>query len=481
MKHKKVLGSTGLLLFYLGVFLVFIAPIVRLLFMSLKGSDGYGLSNYQVLLQEKRTREAIFNTILIAASSTMIAIVAGSGLALAAAYTNIKRKRLLELLVLLPFIIPSYIITLSWSGFLSKKGIVNQILGAVGIGPVNIYSIGGILLVIGICNIPVVYMSVIHMLRRIPRDLEWASRACGFGLSYTDFEINDYCLESLENKKMTVSVQVKNTGKVSGKEVVQVYTSLPGGILEKEAHRLVAYAKTSELKPDESEKITVEISLEHLTSYDEKRAAWILESGFYGIWIGNSLADAKLCGGVKLDNEVILRQVKNLFPLKQELDEKTQISGKTSSREKEAEKLAAEQKLNVAQLYAADFTTEVVEYKKNGELCEKDALDFVNTLTEKELIDLAAGDPGKAQGGNLGAAGISVPGSAGETHRCAIDKGLASIVLADGPAGLRLMKYYHVNDGSIVTMPFEFSLEGGLFYDDSRELPGERYYQYCTA
>ena len=303
----------------------------------------------------------------------------------------------------------------------------------------------------------------------------------GFGLSYTDFEINDYCLESLENKKMTVSVQVKNTGKVSGKEVVQVYTSLPGGILEKEAHRLVAYAKTSELKPDESEKITVEISLEHLTSYDEKRAAWILESEFYGIWIGNSLADAKLCGGVKLDNEVILRQVKNLFPLKQELDEKTQTSGKTSSREKEAEKLAAEQKLNVAQLYAADFTTEVIEYKKNGELCEKDALDFVNTLTEEELINLAAGDPGKAQGGNLGAAGISVPGSAGETHRCAIDKGLASIVLADGPAGLRLMKYYHVNDGSIVTMPFEFSLEGGLFYDDSRELPGERYYQYCTA
>lgn len=121
---------------------------------------------------------------------------------------------------------------------------------------------------------------------------------------------------------------------------------------------------------------------------------------------------------------MILRQVKNLFPLKQELDEKTQISGKTSSREKEAEKLAAERKLNVAQLYAADFTTEVVEYKKNGELCEKDALDFVNTLTEKELIDLAAGDPGKAQGGNLGAAGISVPGSAGETHRCAIDKGL---------------------------------------------------------
>ena len=78
---------------------------------------------------------------------------------------------------------------------------------------------------------------------------------------------------------------------------------------------------------------------------------------------------------------------------------------------------------------------------------EKEAMDFVNTLSVDELIQLSSGDPGKAQGGNLGAAGISVPGSAGETNVCAVEKGLASIVLADGPAGL----------------------------------PGERYYQYCTA
>ena len=303
----------------------------------------------------------------------------------------------------------------------------------------------------------------------------------GYGLSYTEFDIFDCSLESVKNGKITASAQVKNVGQTSGKEVVQMYVSLPGGILEKEARRLTAYAKTSELKPGKIEKISLEISVDQLTSYDEKRAAWILESGFYGIWIGNSLASAKLCGGVKLDKEVILRQVKNLFPLKQKLEEMTQEPGKTTARESAAEQQAQEEKLTVAGLYANDFTTEVVEYKKNSALYEKEAMDFVDTLSEEELIDLAAGDPGKAQGGNLGAAGISVPGSAGETHRCAIDKGLASIVLADGPAGLRLMKYYHVNDGSIVSMPFEFSLEGGIFYDDSRELPGERYYQYCTA
>ena len=303
----------------------------------------------------------------------------------------------------------------------------------------------------------------------------------GYGLSYTEFEISDYSLESVNDGKIKVSAQVKNIGAVSGKEVVQIYVSLSGGILEKEAHRLAAYAKTSELKPGESEKVSLEISVDQLTSYDEKRAAWILENGFYGIWIGNSLASAKLCGGVKLDKEVLLRQVKNLFPLKQELEEMVQEAGNTTARERAAEQQAQKENLTVVELHAKDFTTEVVEYKKKNALYEKEAMNFVDTLSEEELIDLAAGDPGKAQGGNLGAAGISVPGSAGETHRCAIDKGLASIVLADGPAGLRLMKYYHVNEGSIVTMPFEFSLEGGLFYDDSRELPGERYYQYCTA
>lgn len=303
----------------------------------------------------------------------------------------------------------------------------------------------------------------------------------GYGLSYTDFEISNYRLAKISAEKISISASVKNTGKVSGKEVVQVYASLPGGTLEKEAHRLAAYAKTAELKPGETEEVTMEVTVDALTSYDEESAAWILEKGFYGIWIGNSLASAKLCGGMKLDATVTKRQVKNLFPLKQDLEEIVQEPSRTAKRAETAEKLAGEQAMTVLELHAADITTETVEYKKNADLYEREAMDFVNTLTEEELIDLAAGDPGKAQGGNLGAAGISVPGSAGETHRCAVDKGLASIVLADGPAGLRLMKYYHVNEGSIVSMPFEFSLEGGLFYDDSRELPGERYYQYCTA
>ena len=314
----------------------------------------------------------------------------------------------------------------------------------------------------------------------------------GYGLSYTDFEITGCALKAVSAEKIRVTATVRNTGNVSGKEVVQVYASLPGGILEKEAHRLAAYAKTNELKPGEAQEVTMEVKMDGLTSYDEKRAAWILESGFYGIWVGNSLASAKLCGGIKLDQEVIRRQVRNLFPLKQELEEISQEASKTAKRAAAAAQQAKEEELTVLNIRGADIATETVEYKKNADLYEKEAMDFVNTLSEEDLIDLAAGDPGKAQGGNLGAAGISVPGSAGETHRCAVDKGLASIVLADGPAGLRLSQKCFRDENGIhslgSTMPETMQ---NLLTEDERAYmnsmipqPGEDseiFEQYATA
>lgn len=186
-KGKKYVVS---ILFYLMVILVFIAPIVRLFLMSLKSEEGYSLLNYALLLQEERTQKAICNTIIIAVGSTLIAAVLGSVFAFIVAYTNVQKKKLLELLVLLPFIIPSYIITLSWSTLLSQKGFINQSLSAMGLGAINIYSVAGIILVLGFCNVPIVYMNVVHMLRKIPVDMEWASRTCGYGIGQTMLKIN---------------------------------------------------------------------------------------------------------------------------------------------------------------------------------------------------------------------------------------------------------------------------------------------------
>ena len=187
--HRRRI-SLGWWLFYAAAILIFIAPIIRLFLMSLKSEEGYSLINYALLLQERRTQKAIWNTITIAVGSTVIAAGLGSLFALLIAYTNVRRKKWMELLVLLPFIIPSYIITLSWSSLLGQNGTINRTLSSIGLGRINIYSIAGIILVLGFCNVPIVYMNVVHMLRRIPSDMEWASRTCGYSIFQTMLRIN---------------------------------------------------------------------------------------------------------------------------------------------------------------------------------------------------------------------------------------------------------------------------------------------------
>lgn len=304
----------------------------------------------------------------------------------------------------------------------------------------------------------------------------------GYGLSYTDFEleVQDIRYEADDGQNIVVKVLVRNTGDTdSGKEVVQAYVSCPQNENGKEYRRLTAFEKTGELKPGEDEEIELVIPVSVLTSYDEAEPGWVLDEGMYGIWIGNSLQSAKLVGEAELGRRIVVTKTEHICPLQEELTEKKADPVKQTQKYK----LAADQaeSFKKIRIIPESVPTETVVYRKNAELYTKEAKEFVDTLTKDQLISLASGDPGKAQGGNLGAAGISVPGSAGETNNCAVEQGLASIVLADGPAGLRLMKYYHVHEGRIVSMPFQFSLEGGIFCPDTGDLPGERYYQYCTA
>ncbi len=116
----------------------------------------------------------------------------------------------------------------------------------------------------------------------------------GYGKSYTTFEYSNLKLsDSQFDGKITVSVDVKNTGDVAGKEVVQVYVSAPEGRLTKPEEELVAFGKTALLKPGESAKMEFSIDAFLLASFDEESSSWIAEAGTYTVKIGASSKDIK--------------------------------------------------------------------------------------------------------------------------------------------------------------------------------------------
>lgn len=299
----------------------------------------------------------------------------------------------------------------------------------------------------------------------------------GYGLSYASFTINTAWIETSENGEVRVKVKVRNSSQeFSGKEVVQLYVSLPVGKLEKEFRRLCAFSKTRILAPKEEETIELTFDAQTLASFDESRAAWILEPGCYGIYVGSSLGESTLEGILKVKQEKVLAETEHICPLRETLEE---LSAPTDKVRKRYEALVNNSE-NVP-CFSYDLVgNHTVRYCYDDKETEDEASRITRELSEDQLISLAAGDPGKGQGSNLGAAGISVPGSAGETSSCAAGQGVKAIVLADGPAGLRLSQNYSVSDGKVQMLPFEAAIERGFLYDGP-ELEGDIYYQYCTA
>ena len=121
----------------------------------------------------------------------------------------------------------------------------------------------------------------------------------GFGLSYTTFAYSKPVVKVIGDL-LAVTVTVKNTGSVSGKEVAQVYVTAPNGKIEKPAQELKAFAKTRELKPGESETLTMQIPVRMLASFDEQGSQWLTEAGNYTIKIGSSSRDIRCTATAKV-------------------------------------------------------------------------------------------------------------------------------------------------------------------------------------
>ena len=114
----------------------------------------------------------------------------------------------------------------------------------------------------------------------------------GFGLSYTTFEMGKPSVKA-NGKNIEVSVIVKNTGKVAGKQVAQVYVTAPKGAYEKPAKELKAFGKTRELKPGESQTLKMTLEKRDLASFDEANSQWKVDAGNYLFQVGTDVESIK--------------------------------------------------------------------------------------------------------------------------------------------------------------------------------------------
>ncbi len=293
----------------------------------------------------------------------------------------------------------------------------------------------------------------------------------GYGLSYTTFRLIDPSL-SLNGTEAVLSVAVQNSGTVySGKEVVQVYASVPGD-LDQPKKRLVAYRKTRELSPGETEQLSLSFPLERLSSYREDDAAWELEAGDYILSVGASSVHTEDTAVLRADEKIVLEQCANLL-------RGNEVGELRSLPDPEAADLPS---LTVD---PSAFETEVHAYDTPFVLPEEQ--NVLGTFTDEELTTFCVGasrfNPKDALA--IGVAADSLPGAAGETTSAFSERGIPTALMADGPAGIRVNPtVYETADGSYRKNPADDPIFRLILPEELQQVDLSdtvKKYQYCTA
>lgn len=132
----------------------------------------------------------------------------------------------------------------------------------------------------------------------------------GYGLSYTTFRYSGLQLSAPTfTGKLTATVTVTNSGKVAGKDVVQLYISAPANKMDKPSEELKGFAKTALLQPGQSQKISFTIGAADLASFDTNTSSWVAEAGKYAVKIGASSLDIRQTTPFNLPKQITVEKV----------------------------------------------------------------------------------------------------------------------------------------------------------------------------
>ncbi len=308
----------------------------------------------------------------------------------------------------------------------------------------------------------------------------------GSGLSYSDFAFEDMDVGlNAADKSITVSATIENVTEdpsiVPGKEVMEVYVSIPDGKLEQPYQKLVDYEKSEELAAGESQRISIDVPLKDLASYDEERAAYILEPGTYYLRVGSSSRDTHIAGAFTIEDTIVVEQLTNQLVMSD--DAKALFEEKALTKEgatpitydgeaEEMQKAEAEAFTVTADDVEVSLEAPTVTEPSFRELPEDEPVhkfsevqsgdisleDFVAQMTEDELITFLSGgnyrkDDGVGYSDDSGipenfASKASGVGGAGQTRN--IERfSIPSITFADGSAGIGYSAIPGVRDKNI--------------------------------
>lgn len=261
----------------------------------------------------------------------------------------------------------------------------------------------------------------------------------GYGLSYTDFELESKC--TVKEKRITIHTTVINIGSVSGKQTVQVYYQPPQGYLGKPTRNLIRFAKTDLLEPNTSQEIELTFDLEELASYDDKGEtghpfSYVLEAGEYNFFVGDCLANLQVVGSYSLRDLVVVEKLNQLSAPVKKFDRLVAEikDGKLvkSYQPVTLQQIPVNERIN-QQLETISGLDDLHPFLDTG----KTISDILHSFSKVELDAITRGE-GKMNS-SFGPKGNA--GMLGGTIESLRDKGIPTIITTDGPAGIRLNYY----------------------------------------
>lgn len=272
----------------------------------------------------------------------------------------------------------------------------------------------------------------------------------GYGLSYTGFSLENIKAWE-EGEYIKVTLKVTNTGNFAGKEVVQVYTSAPQGLLQKPAKELKAFAKTKLLQPGETQELELTFTKASMASYDDlgkvAKSAYVLEAGEYVIYVGTSVRDVVRADWsyIVSENQVVEQLSAKLVPtqLKKRIladgtYEELPLGEPNDPNACIFEKMIPGTDEGILPgVRGREICFMLDAYKKGShsliEVAEgKITLDeFATQLSDEDLIHLLGGQPNTGVANTFGIGNLP-------------EYGVPNIMTADGPAGVRINEGFDI-------------------------------------